>query len=241
MGIGFADGDDALPDWGSGFAVVDNVLLPWIGLPGDGCVVGLVEFDFYIGRRILGLGEGCHDGEIGACDSGEVIEIHIVDDVVGGVLAGEFFMDFNESDRIESGVGERGVVTASTESVASENEFDAEVFLGFSDDKFGESGKFSGIVGVGFFGENADSFFVFLPRFVRRGAYSVVAEDGVDNSFLIDSLFGDGSRAVETLFFAGKGDELKGVGVGCVAENAGEFGRDGYTAGVVVSPGGGAI
>lgn|GEM_PF-5749499 len=166
VGIGFSNGDDALPGGGSGFAVVDNIFLTGVGLPGDCGVVGLVEFDFDFGGSVLRLGETGHDGEIGGCDAGEVVEIHELDQVIGSVLAGEFFVDFNESDGIESGVGERGVVAAASEPVTAENKFDAEVFLCFADDEFGESGEFAGIVGFSFLGEDSDAVGVFLTGFV---------------------------------------------------------------------------
>lgn len=50
---------------------------------------------------------------------------------------------------------------------------------------------------------------------------------------------GEGGCSEESLFFAGEGDELEGVGVGLGGKDSGEFGGDGDSAGVIVGTGGG--
>lgn len=191
--------------------MVDDIFLTLGGLPGDRSVMGLVAFDLDFLRWVAGLGKSCHDSKVGGCDAGEVVEIDELDEVIGSVLAGELFVNLDQSNCIEPGVGERRVVTAPTESVAAKDEFGAEFSLGFADDQFGESCKLTGVVGLGFFAKDSNSVGVGLPGLVGGRPDGVVVEDGVDEPLFFGCFFGYVGRAEEALFFAGEGDEVEGV------------------------------
>lgn len=162
VGVGFADRNDGLPDRGSCFAVVDHVLGSGRCLPSDRGVVGLIAFYLDFFWRVARLSQSCHDSKVRGGNAGQIIEVNLVDGVIGGVLMGEFFVDFDISNGIEPGICKWCVVASPTESVAAEDELGAEFGLGFADDEFGEPGEFAGVVSFGFFGEDADTLIILL-------------------------------------------------------------------------------
>jgi hypothetical protein len=153
----------------------------------------------------------------------------------------ELFVDFDEPDGVETGVGEGGMVASSTESVAPKDEFRAEFWFGFADDEFSKSSEFAGVVGFGFFGENADALIVLLTAEVGGRADCVVVEHGVDDPVFGLGAGGEGGCSEEALFFAGEGDELEHVGMRLGGKDSGDFRCDRDSTSVIVGTGGGAF
>lgn len=157
--------------------------------------MGLVADEPDTGGSGGGFGERGEGGDVHPGDVGEVAEVHVVGEVVGGVLAGVLLMDFNEADGVEPGVGEGGMVTAASEPVAAQDELHAKAGDAVAGSPFDEAGELAAVVARGLFAEDADLAGVGLAGQVGGRADGVVVEDGFERPVFTLGAGGEGGGA----------------------------------------------